>query len=160
MPSTPPAFQAGAFECPFPACGVYAKVDWTQMYYYQVINGAQAQMAEPETMIAKCNHCQQFSIWINRVMEYPVLRATPSPHPDLPADILTDYEEARSVFGSSKRGSAALLRLVIQKLCISLGQPGRNLNDDIGALVANGLPPKIQQSLDIVRVVEIDSSES
>ena len=84
---------------------------------------------------------------------FPVLRATPSPHPDLPADILPDYEEARSVFGSSKRGSAALLRLVIQKLCISLGQSGKNLNTDIGTLVANGLPPKIQQALDIVRVV-------
>lgn len=81
-------------------------------------------------------------------MEYPVLRATRSPHPDMPADILPDYEEARSVFGSSKRGSAALLRLVIQKLCISLGQPGKNLNADIRTLVANGLPPKIQQSLD------------
>jgi hypothetical protein len=153
MPSTPPAFQAGPFECPFPACGVYAKVEWTQIYYFQSVRGVPSHVAVPDTMVGICDHCHQFSIWINRVMEYPVLRATPPPHPDLPKDILPDYEEARSVFGTSKRSSAALLRLVIQKLCIALGQPGKNLNADIGALVAKGLPLKIQQSLDIVRVI-------
>ena len=71
----------------------------------------------------------------------------------MPAKVTEDYEEARDVFADSPRSSAALLRLAIQKLCIELGLPGKNLNDDIAQLVNKGLPVQIQQSLDIVRVV-------
>jgi hypothetical protein len=38
-------------------------------------------------------------------------------------------------------------------VCIQLGEPGKSLNDDIGALVKKGLDPHMQQALDIVRVV-------
>jgi hypothetical protein len=104
-------------------------------------------------MLAVCNHCNQFSIWINAKLAFPFARTAPAPHPDIPEAIKADYEEARAVFGSSPRSSAALLRLVIQKICIELGQAGESLNKDIGALVAKGLPVQVQQALDIVRVV-------
>ena len=45
------------------------------------------------------------------------------------------------------------MRLVVQKLCIHLGQPGKNLNDDIAALVRAGLDPQVQEALDTVRVI-------
>ena len=71
----------------------------------------------------------------------------------MPEDVAEDFNEARNIFGYSPRSSAALLRLAVQKLCIHLGQSGKNINNDIAALVKNGLSPQIQKSLDIVRVI-------
>lgn len=53
----------------------------------------------------------------------------------------------------SPRSSAALLRLCIQKLMIELKQKGRDLNEDIGALVSQGLDARVQKALDVLRVI-------
>ena len=45
------------------------------------------------------------------------------------------------------------MRLCIQKLTKQLGLPGKNINEDIAALVVRGLNPDIQQALDTVRVI-------
>jgi hypothetical protein len=114
--------------------------------------------------MALCSHCQRPSYWratywsaddkaIDGQMVYPLTTSAPPPHPAMPEAVLADYIEAMNVSQESPRASAALLRLCVQKLCQHLGEPGKNLNDDIGALVKRGLPIEIQQSLDIVRVV-------
>ena len=38
-------------------------------------------------------------------------------------------------------------------MCIQIGEKGKDLNADIANLVKKGLPHKIQQALDIVRVI-------
>jgi hypothetical protein len=85
---------------------------------------------------------------------YPIADSEiPTHHSNMPVEIVKDYDEAKLTFPVSARSSAALLRLAIQKLCKHLGESGKDLNSDIEALVKKGLPPHIQQALDIVRVI-------
>ena len=72
---------------------------------------------------------------------------------DLPASCTEDYDEARDIAGRSPKAAAALMRLCIQKLMVALEQPGKNINDDIGALVKAGLPVEAQRALDFCRVI-------
>jgi hypothetical protein len=85
-------------------------------------------------------------------MIYPEGSGVP-PNEDLRDDIQQDYLEAKGVVNRSPRGAVALLGLCVQKLCEQLGEKGKNINDDISNLVKKGLPVRIQQALDIVRVV-------
>jgi hypothetical protein len=92
-------------------------------------------------------------LWHGDVMIYPPVVTAPPPHPDLPAVPLASYEEARQVVGVSARAAAALMRLALQQLLPELGTTKIKLNDAVAELVANGLPRKIQQAMDAVRVV-------
>lgn len=106
---------------------------------------------------AWCQHCKAYSLWIKDEMVYPLQIAAVQAHPDMPSDLKSDFEEARQILGKSPRGAAALLRLVIQKLMKELGQEGKDINKDIGELVKLGLPVRIQQALDAVRVIGNES---
>lgn len=63
------------------------------------------------------------------------------------------YIEASTILIDSPKGSTALLRLALQMLLKQVGKSGKNINNDIKELVAEGLSPKIQQALDLVRVI-------
>jgi hypothetical protein len=99
-----------------------------------------------------CHSCDGFTIWVKNRLAWPVHSIKVEPHPDIPADIKDDFIEAAEIVDKSPRGSAALSRLVVQKLVAHLGGKGKNINDDIALLVKNGLEPEIQKALDIVRV--------
>jgi hypothetical protein len=71
----------------------------------------------------------------------------------MPDDALPDYQEAAAVLSRSPRAAAGLLRLVVEKVCTQLEPTGKDINTRIGNLVKQGLPTRIQQALDTVRVV-------
>lgn len=103
--------------------------------------------------MTKCYHCDDIAIWIADRIVYPETSTAPAPSVDMPADVRQYYEEASRIVGGSARGAAALLRLAIERLCSGLDVDGKNINENIKNLVKNGLDPKIQRALDVVRVV-------
>lgn len=147
-PYTAPAFKADGFNCPF--CHAYAEQLWGMPH---LTAGSKGVGQQSFFWTCRCSRCSRFSVWIDERLVFPTVISGPAANPDLSADILGDYEEARQIALSSPRGAAALLRLAIQKLCRELGEPGKNINDDIATLVRKGLPIPVQQALDIVRVV-------
>lgn len=104
-------------------------------------------------LVSSCTSCERIVIWNGRTAIYPTIGFAAEANPDMPYDVRRDYDEASAIVSTSPRGAAALLRLAIQKLCKELNQPGKNINDDIGALVKEGLDTRVQQALDAVRVI-------
>lgn len=151
----PPQHGEGAFNCP--NCHVYARQSWFYMAGASSENGYGRQYQNQRFLVSNCEKCDFPTIWLGNKIIFPLHSVSEPPNVDLPEDIKLDYEEARTIANLSPRGAAALLRLAIQKLCAHLGQPGKNINADIKALVANGLPPKVQEALDSVRVIGNDA---
>lgn len=147
----PPAYEENKFHCPY--CNVYASQNWR--------NALQSDF-RGHTVIANltisiCEHCNRTTIWHEKNLMVPESSIAPLPHEDLPENEKIDYLEARLIVNKSPRGAAALLRLCLQKLLKSLGEKGKNINDDIASMVAKGLPIEVQQALDTLRVVGNDA---
>lgn len=103
--------------------------------------------------IATCTACGEITFWIDKSLIFPRKTSLPLPNIDMGEDIKSLYLEAATIFIDSPKGATALLRLALQKLLKQLGESGENINNDIKMLVSKGLSPKIQQALDILRVV-------
>jgi hypothetical protein len=142
----PPTYQENQFNCIH--CNVFASQKWNEL---KILSGT---TLIPTSFSATfCCHCSRWSFWHEDRMIIPSEAPVEPAHPDLPEDCLPEYTEARDIFARSPRASAALLRLCIQKLLRHLGEKGKNINDDIKALVGKGLPAMVQQALDYCRVV-------
>jgi hypothetical protein len=141
-----PTFRANSFDCPH--CGVYSYQQWEDFSSIPMISSFLIGIE-----VARCAHCKRHSVWDQETLVYPIASIAPQPSPDMPEDVAADFNEAREVLAFSPRSSAALLRLALEKLCAHLEMPGKNLNERIGAMVQEGLSPKIQKALDIVRVI-------
>lgn len=151
-PYTPPARAKSAFHCPH--CQAFANHLW---YEPVGINRPKGHIQMAGWSVSQCTHCSGFTIWKDEVMVFPDTSLAAPPNPDLTPEIIADFEEARSILQRSPRGAAALFRLCIQKVCVQLGESGKNINADIAALVKKGLNPKVQKSLDVVRVIGNES---
>lgn len=142
-----------AFTCP--VCGVHANQRWYGHLWSRGLGNAGPPLVVKlvDLRVSTCTSCGKYTLWKGETQIHPRGSEAPAPSENLSRDVLADFEEARMVLATSPRASAALLRLAIQKMCILLGKPGENLNDDIGALVQEGLPRTLQQALDTVRVI-------
>jgi len=142
----PPVHRKSSFHCPF--CGVKASQRWDHVImtqkYPTVIH---------DLSVSQCSHCSRQAYWYRELLIMPDRGTAPPPDPEMPESVTPTYEEAASIVSKSPRGAAALLRLAVQELCSHLGKSGKDLNDDIAELVAEGLRVEIQQSLDVVRVI-------
>lgn len=141
----PPEEQSQQFNCIH--CGVFASQRWGRLYYG--INSARSSALN----YCQCGHCAEYSYWYDGRMVIPAEAPVAPAHPDMPASIQSEYDEARSIFARSPRAAVALLRLAVQKLMPELGEKGDNINADIKSLVAKGLPVQVQQAFDFCRVV-------
>lgn len=103
--------------------------------------------------IATCTSCNDISLWIDKELVYPKKTSVPPPNSDVDDGIKALYQEAAAILIDSPKGATALLRLALQLLLKQLGKSGENINNDIKELVSEGLSPKIQKALDLVRVV-------
>lgn len=110
-----------------------------------------------DATVSQCPVCLRRMVWVGGRIVWPQVGGAQPANPDMPDDVREDYQEAASIVYQSPRGSAALLRLAIQKLCKELGEPGKNINDDIAALVAKGLDEHVKEALDAVRVIGNES---
>jgi len=103
--------------------------------------------------VATCLSCKKISLWINKEMIYPKHSSVALPNTDMEQEIQDLYIEASTIVEDSPKGATALLRLALQLLLKQLGKSGKNINNDIKELVSDGLSTKIQQALDLLRVV-------
>lgn len=140
-------FHGTSFSCIH--CGTLTIQQWKQLAFFK---GRQYEATIYWLCI--CDYCDASSLWseLNYSMILPSATTAPLPHNSLPDDCKIDFDEARNILGPSPRGAAALLRLSLQKLCVHLGEKGKNINDDIAELVKKGLAQEVQQALDFIRI--------
>lgn len=157
-----PIGGSSKFVCPHNDCSTFAVQHWGYVNGLAVQYSSYSSQRDlgqaPLVVMSLCEACNKESIYIGGRITLPAESDAPPATQDLPVDLHDDYEEARSILPLSPRGSAALLRLVIQKLLPHLGATKKAIDAAIGELVAAGkIKIQIQQALDTVRVIGNES---
>ena len=101
----PPQHSARAFNCP--NCHVYAKQSWFYMSGASNKNGFGTMYQNKHFMVSNCENCEFPTIWHGEKIIFPIYSASEPPNKDLPDQIKSDYEEARTIANLSPRGAAA-----------------------------------------------------
>jgi hypothetical protein len=136
------------------AIASYFRNRLTQLPFFdQQTEGKWVGLSLENVSVSKCYSCNALAVWLYEKPIFPPSTFSAEPNVDLDEDIKLDFREAARILDLSPRGAASLLRLCVQKLCIQLGEAGKNIDADIANLVKKGLETSLQQALDIVRVI-------
>ena len=155
----PPEYEKDEFNCAH--CRVFAHQIWVRNLrggrVGTVVIGPSNYLSEdlsrPDLFAAsRCEHCNKWSIWIEESLVYPAQITVEDPNDDMPDEVKKLYRESAQILSISPRAAAALLRLGLQILLGAVGGGGKNINNDIGKIVALGVEPETQRALDILRV--------
>jgi Domain of unknown function (DUF4145) len=155
--------KTSKFTCPYNDCRTFAVQHWGQTSGIGIDLGGGGWSQRnlgivPSITFSLCEACNREAVYIGGQIVLPGETDAPPPAVDLPVDCLADYEEARAILPRSPRGSAALLRLAIQKLLPHLGATKSKIDAAIGELVADGkIKTQIKQALDTVRIIGNES---
>ena len=148
---TSPKYELDAFNCPY--CEAYSTHIWSYKTDFYDSMGGIEMLQKFSVKVSECKHCEEQCVWIDEKMVIPDSSQMPMPNEDLTEEIKNDYLEAASIMQKSPRATAALLRLVLQKLCKQLGGKGQNIQQDIDALLEKGLPAGVLEAMDSVRII-------
>ena len=155
-----PEFQKSAFTCP--NCSAFSKHDWSFNYvnekqgdFYGRGFNIQIKPYIKELYLCKCENCGYISFWYDKKLIWPLNTGVESPIEEMPKDIKELYSEASSIIELSPKGSCAILRLALQKLCNRLANQDekKKIDGAIKKLVENGLPQTLQKAMDTVRII-------
>ncbi|HUU87069.1 MAG TPA: DUF4145 domain-containing protein [Candidatus Glassbacteria bacterium] len=153
-----PEFKLDKFNCPY--CKSFSHQFWSELYWRpeDPENPGKSVTYVGGFWISKCYACREFSIWNKDSgeweMVYPNIQYNfPEPNPDLSDEIKRDYLEAGKILKDSPRGTAALLRLCVQKVVDQLVPGSDDIFPKIAKLVEKGLETEIQEALDFTRIV-------
>lgn len=155
-----PQLKKKAFTCP--NCSAFSKHDWEHTFVnetYGQFTGRLGINGEKQLIhslyLCKCELCGYISFWYNDKLIWPLNTGVEAPLDGMPDDIKELYKEASNIVELSPKGSCAILRLALQKLCNRLAEKdeNNNIDDAIKVLVEKGLPSSLQQAMDIVRIV-------
>ena len=154
-----PQFKKKAFTCP--NCSAYSKHDWNSSVIDEdagvfVGNFSISEKTKMKYLhLCKCENCGYISFWYDKNLIWPLNTGIETPVKEIPEDIKELYLEASNILELSPKGSCAILRLALQKLCNRLaGQDEKKKIDGaIKKLVEEGLPSTLQKAMDIVRIV-------
>ena len=151
-----PKEDLDVFTCPY--CAVTSQQEWAHIDitsdYTDRIQVTGYDMSDEDQSgiyTSWCLNCEKAALWESQKIVYPLTGIFPPPHEDLPEDIKEIYKEAGSIANTSPRAACALFRVAIEMLLNHIGKEG-NINDNIKKLVEEGLHPKFQKILDILRV--------
>lgn len=146
------------FVCPYSDCKIYAAHHWGCMSDVDRVIGSVSRgsraLRGAFINVALCESCKRDVIFLDGKLIKPAASEAPPPSDDMPIEIIQEYMEAAAILPGSPRGSAALLRLAVQKLLPLLGAAEQEINKQIGELVAKGLiSSRVQTALDALRVI-------
>ena len=174
-----PELGLQSFNCP--ECRAYSHQVWTEVIYTTYYDGFKLMeftdgridcaKNNKESVIAtnhkmnhiaafsRCHSCEAITIWKGGNMVHPQNLNVEPPNPDMPEDIASLYNEARSIAHLSPKSAAGLLRLALENLLIYLGAK-KNSRNNIDSMIQNLIDDEIisasghvRKALDSIRAL-------